>query len=158
MPSDGSSEAINYILFAKVEDDSKMSHAFTGMEILADLYGCNTEKLNNPPFLRRILKEATRTARMTLIRTIVIPFSPQGVDAIAILAESSIVLHSWPETGSCFVNLFTCGREGAPLLGLRGIAVSLECEKFNYVLIARGEAAKKGAIQVSEAKSTRVSN
>ncbi len=36
-------------------------------------------------------------------------FKPQGVTGLALLAESHISIHTWPEIGYAAIDVFTCG-------------------------------------------------
>ena len=36
-------------------------------------------------------------------------FAPQGVTVLAMLAESHASVHTYPELGTVFVDVFTCG-------------------------------------------------
>ena len=36
-------------------------------------------------------------------------FSPRGYTAVLLLSESHASIHTYPEHGACFVDLFTCG-------------------------------------------------
>jgi S-adenosylmethionine decarboxylase len=41
-------------------------------------------------------------------------FDPQGVTGLALLAESHISIHTWPESGYAAVDVFTCGDHTMP--------------------------------------------
>ncbi len=41
-------------------------------------------------------------------------FSPYGVTALVLLAESHISIHTWPENGYLAVDVFTCGEHTEP--------------------------------------------
>ena len=58
--------------------------------LLLELYGCDSEKLNDESFLRCILNRAAKLANATVLNLISNKFEPQGVTAIALLAESHI--------------------------------------------------------------------
>ena len=44
-------------------------------------------------------------------------FDPHGVTAIALLAESHISIHTWPENGMAVCDVFTCGDHTNPRSG-----------------------------------------
>jgi S-adenosylmethionine decarboxylase len=50
----------------------------------------------------------TEAAGFTLFDIKVHSFEPQGVTAAAIVGESHIALHSWPEDRSLFVDIASC--------------------------------------------------
>ena len=44
-------------------------------------------------------------------------FQPHGVTAVALLAESHISIHTWPENGMAVCDVFTCGEHTNPRSG-----------------------------------------
>jgi len=81
---------------------------------LLELYGCDYEKLNDESFLRCILSNAAKLANATVLNLISNKFEPQGVTAIALLAESHLSIHTWPESYYSAVDIFTCGQNMKP--------------------------------------------
>ncbi len=47
-----------------------------------------------------VAERATPCGRITLIEVFVHQFTPHGVSAIAVIAESHLALHTWPEATS----------------------------------------------------------
>lgn len=82
------------------------------------LTGCNSDLINDEPFVVTSLQEAARRAGATLLKTASCKFEPQGVTALALLAESHISLHSWPEENKAYCDVFTCGEHTDPQKGL----------------------------------------
>ena len=78
-----------------------------GRQILCDMWGC--EGLEDADLAESALQEATRAGNATLIRSFVHRFSPHGLTALALIAESHVALHTWPEYGYASVDVFTCG-------------------------------------------------
>ena len=52
-------------------------------------------------------------------------FEPQGVTGLALLAESHISIHTWPESGYAAVDVFTCGDHTMPERACEVLAVEL---------------------------------
>ena len=114
-------------------------HEFVGKEVLGDLYGINSKKLNDGEFLKSICEEAAKEANMTVINIFIQEYKPQGWDIFVALAESAIVLHSYPEHNSCFVNIFVCGKKSNALKGMMYIIEKLEPREVkNMQIIPRG--------------------
>ena len=67
-------------------DDQKLSHQ--SKHLLLELYRCDFEKLNDESFLRCTLNRAAKLANAKVLNLISNKFEPQGVTAIALLAES----------------------------------------------------------------------
>lgn len=81
---------------------------FTGNHLLIDLFGCTG--LDDAVRVEDVLRTAVSRAGATLIDFRLHGFGPgQGITAIALLSESHISIHSWPEHGYAAVDLFLCG-------------------------------------------------
>ena len=89
-------------------NDEKLIHQ--SKHLLLELYRCDCEKLNDESFLRCTLNRAAKLANATVLNLISNKFEPQGVTAIALLAESHISIHTWPESNYSAVDIFTCGQ------------------------------------------------
>lgn len=69
--------------------------------------------LDDPGMLRAALDSAVARGGFTPYETVVVRFSPQGVTACAVVGESHLTLHSWPEEGRLFFDIASCaGRPG----------------------------------------------
>lgn len=72
-----------------------------------ELWGC--QSLNSVSVVELALREATEACGATLLDLSVHPFSPIGITGVAVVSESHIVIHTWPEYGYAAVDVFTCG-------------------------------------------------
>ena len=86
----------------------------TVKHILFTLKGCPFELLDDKEFIRMLLYKATKECKSTLLNLAVHKFDPQGVTSIAMLAESHISIHTWPEKGMAVCDVFTCGNHTVP--------------------------------------------
>jgi S-adenosylmethionine decarboxylase proenzyme len=84
-----------------------------GKHIIADFSGVKIPE--NKRKLSRLLKEATRKAGGTPLKFSGYQFTPYGITAVLILAESHISIHSWPEYEYAAIDVFTCGIKTDPL-------------------------------------------
>ena len=85
-----------------------------GKHCILELYGCDQRKLDDEAFLRTTITTAAKRAGATLLNLITHRFEPQGVTGLALLAESHISIHTWPENGYAAVDVFTCGDHTMP--------------------------------------------
>ena len=85
-----------------------------GKHCILELYGCDTARLDDEAFLRDTITAAAKRAGATLLNLITHRFEPQGVTGLALLAESHISIHTWPESGYAAVDVFTCGDHTMP--------------------------------------------
>ena len=116
-------------------DEQKLSHQ--GKHFLLELYRCDCEKLNDESFLRCILDRAAKLANATVLNLISNKFEPQGVTAIALLAESHISIHTWPESNYSAVDIFTCGQNMIPELASQYLIESLIAREHALRVIER---------------------
>ncbi|MGY8678533.1 adenosylmethionine decarboxylase [Bradyrhizobium sp. UFLA05-153] len=76
--------------------------------MLIDLWGARN--LDDPVIAEDAIRKAVRAASATLLHLHVHKFCPgHGVSAIALLAESHITLHTWPERSYAAADVFVCG-------------------------------------------------
>ena len=116
-------------------NDQKLSHQ--SKHLLLELYRCNYEKLNDESFLRCTLNRAAKLAKATVLNLISNKFEPQGVTAIALLAESHISIHTWPESNYSAADIFTCGQNMLPELASQYLIEALKAEEHFLRVIDR---------------------
>jgi S-adenosylmethionine decarboxylase len=83
-----------------------------GRHLVLELWGC--KNLNSPAAVEQALREMVAACDVTLLDLRVYPFQPMGVTGIAVVAESHINIHTWPEFGYAAVDIFTCGPRKDP--------------------------------------------
>jgi S-adenosylmethionine decarboxylase len=81
--------------------------------IVATLEGCPFDVIDDPELIEQLLHEAIAAGGFTLLHSHVHRFQPQGVTGAAVLSESHLAVHSWPEEGVLFVDLATCSGDEA---------------------------------------------
>ncbi len=122
-------------ILSSLSDQQELSHQ--SKHLLLELYRCNREKLNDESFLRCILNRAAKLANATVLNLISNKFEPHGVTAIALLAESHISIHTWPESNYSAVDIFTCGQNMMPELASQFLIESLLAEEHSLRVIER---------------------
>jgi len=65
-----------------------------------------------------VLFRASKECKSILLDLTVHKFDPQGVTGIAMLAESHLSIHTWPENGMAVCDVFTCGDTAMPENGV----------------------------------------
>lgn len=85
-----------------------------GKHCILELYDCDCARLDDEQVVRAAITNAALRAGATLLNLISHRFEPHGVTALALLAESHISIHSWPESGYAAVDVFTCGDHTMP--------------------------------------------
>jgi len=122
-------------ILSSVSDEQKLRHQ--SKHLLLELYRCDYEKLNDESFLRCTLNRAAKLANATVLNLISNKFEPQGVTAIALLAESHISIHTWPESHYCAVDIFTCGKNMMPEQASQYLIESLVAKEHCLRVIER---------------------
>ena len=117
------------------DNDKKLSHI--GKHLLLELYRCDFEKINDESYLRCSLNRAAKVANATVLNLISNKFEPQGVTAIALLAESHISIHTWPESYYAAVDIFTCGQNMNPEFASQYLIEALNVEEHFLRVIER---------------------
>jgi S-adenosylmethionine decarboxylase len=111
---------------------------FSGQHVLAELEGVDAALLDNEPFLRETLEHALVSAGATVCDVMSRKFNPNGVTVLALLSESHASVHTYPENGSAFVDVFTCGHRARPDLAVQLIAAAMETSTVRVRSIHRG--------------------
>ena len=79
-----------------------------GTHLLIDLWGA--QRLDDLAHAEATLRAAVKAAGATLLDIHVHHFTPNdGVSGVAVLAESHISVHTWPERGYAALDIFVCG-------------------------------------------------
>jgi S-adenosylmethionine decarboxylase len=79
-----------------------------GTHLIVDLYGAR--KLDDLAHIDATLRRCVEAAGATLLHIHLHHFTPNGgVSGVAVLAESHISIHSWPEADYAALDVFMCG-------------------------------------------------
>ncbi len=81
---------------------------FAGTHLIVDLFGAS--RLDDLKHIERTLKRCVEVAGATLLHIHLHHFTPNGgVSGVAVLSESHISIHSWPEASYAALDIFMCG-------------------------------------------------
>jgi len=109
-----------------------------GQHLLIELYECNKDILNDEKKVKEILTSAAETCGATVLKSSSHKFSPVGVSAIIMIAESHLSIHTWPEYSYAAADVFTCGTTIRPELAVDYLVKELEAKNFTLHEIKRG--------------------
>lgn len=108
-----------------------------GQHLIADLWDC--DGLADPALIEDALRSAATTAGATLLDLKLHHFGQQqGVTGVALLAESHISIHSWPEHGYAAVDIFLCGEAPGLAAALDCLVMRLNAKRVAQTQIVRG--------------------
>jgi S-adenosylmethionine decarboxylase len=90
-----------------------------GIHLLIDLRGAS--RLDDAAHIGRALRESARVCGATVLHVNLHSFGEKsGVTGVALLAESHISIHTWPEENFAALDIFMCGacdpRRALPVL------------------------------------------
>jgi S-adenosylmethionine decarboxylase len=108
-----------------------------GRHWLVEMY--QVPKLDDVVRIRRALKRAVSESGVHLIRLQLHHFGPRrGVTGVALLAESHISIHTWPERRYAALDIFMCGRASNPQKALDALRAILQPGRVRVRRFQRG--------------------
>ncbi|MFH9426355.1 adenosylmethionine decarboxylase [Streptomyces sp. NPDC017056] len=92
--------------------------SYAGVHITLDLWGASS--LDDEQVVGNALRKAVAACGAHLLELKMHRFAPQGLTGVAILSESHMSIHCWPENNYAAIDVFTCGeadpRKAIPIL------------------------------------------
>jgi S-adenosylmethionine decarboxylase len=112
---------------------------FAGRHLIIDFW--QARHLKDTARVEKALREASEAAGATVLRLDLHRFeSSGGVTGIAILAESHISIHTWPERGYAAIDIFMCG-DTRPYDALPVLIDTFEPQRHEIIEHRRGNPA-----------------
>ena len=109
---------------------------FAGTHIILDLWNCSFS--NKITSLKKIIKEAANLSKANILHIHMHRFGKeQGISGVAVLAESHISVHTWPERNFIAFDIFMCGNT-YPELASEFLIKKLKPKRKKIELIKRG--------------------
>lgn len=108
-----------------------------GRHCIGSLRDGNPLLLNDEDFLKTALTLAAEAAGATLLQIATHKFDPQGLTGFALLAESHISIHTWPEYGFASVDCYSCGEHTNPESACRSLRDSFQSGDSSLQLFDR---------------------
>jgi len=126
-----------------------------GKHCILELLGCPSARLNDIAWIDAALREAALIAKSTLLKQVSFQFEPCGVTALALLAESHISVHTWPESGYVAIDVFTCGQHTQPEQACHYLVKAFQSSQHSLTTLPRGKFSVKlqSLIQSLETRS-----
>ncbi len=114
-PSLGSSAEAQIVHGPWTQSDESLDHfvhrdgrIFAGTHLIIDLWGA--DRLDDLDHIEAALRQAVDASGATLLHIHLHHFTPNGgVSGVAVLAESHISVHTWPERAYAAFDVFMCG-------------------------------------------------
>lgn len=104
-----------------------------------DLAGCTNFVGRSPGEIMEIFCAALRRAGATVVQELSHSFPETGLTCVLILSESHAVLHTWPETGTMNIDIFSCSSRLRSLEAIEELRRSFGAQHVTVQEIARAD-------------------
>ena len=102
-----------------------------GEHITLDIIG--TTKEYDPSLYEKVIHDIAKAAKVTILNISKYKFEPQGFTILALLAESHMSFHTFPEKNIISFDFFTCGKISP------SVAIDIIKKEFKYKRIVKKE-------------------
>lgn len=116
----------------------EQKNSITGKHLIIEAVSSEQHLLNDQKLIRESLIAAANTGKFAILDMSVHRLAPRGVTAYALLAESHISVHTWPEHNYAAIDIFTCS-DKEPMLALNELKTRLKLERIKITKISRGK-------------------
>lgn len=100
-----------------------------GKQVYGSLYECDPNILKDREALEKIVKDAVAIGNMTLLDIKSWKIG-DGVSVVAIVLESHVTIHTWPEYSFATVDVYSCGAHTDPKRAFQYIVEQLKAKKY----------------------------
>ena len=146
-PEDGSPETValtdiqddRALLAGNTEDDHfirKDGKVFAGVHLIIEVI--DADGLNDRGRIEQAFHRCIEASGATLLHIHLHRFQPQGVSGVAVLAESHISVHTWPERRYAAFDVFMCG-DADPYAAVPVLARAFDAGEVRVKELLRGE-------------------
>ena len=116
---------------------SEMRQDIAGIHLIVDFWGASN--LSDVEALDSAMRDAVSCAGASLLHLHLHPFGEgQGVTGVALLSESHISLHTWPEREYAALDVFMCGNSD-PDIAIEVLKTHLRPETVFLRRVERGK-------------------
>lgn len=121
-----------------------MTAEFSGWHVLAEFGGVDKALCDDVERLDTALRQSLLAAGVTICEVVHKKFEPCGVTVLALLSESHASLHTYPESGDIFIDVFTCGNVGdGATKAVQLLQEALRPDSVHREVIQRGHNARR---------------
>ena len=111
----------------KLEKEQE-NYRVVGRHVYGNLIGCPSKLLADEDYLKEVVVEAAKKGNMTLLDVKTWKIG-MGVSIVAVILESHITIHTWPEYGYATVDVYSCGSHTDPYKAFKYIVSKLKPKK-----------------------------
>jgi S-adenosylmethionine decarboxylase proenzyme len=121
-------------------------HEFSGKHFLGSYLACDADAIGDVEALITAMDQAVEASGATILNKVHHVFPPNGVTLVYLLSESHASIHTYPEYGCCFVDLFTCGTNCSSERFDKALRSYLQPQKINARLFIRHDSVEEETI------------
>jgi S-adenosylmethionine decarboxylase proenzyme len=104
-----------------------------------DLRECEALATLTPDAITAAFVTAMERAGATVVQTLSHAFPGAGLTSVLILAESHAVIHTWPETGTVNIDIFSCSTRLKSLEAVNELGWCLRARRISVQEIPRAD-------------------
>jgi len=104
-----------------------------------DLRGCTAVSALAPETVAAAFVRALESAGATVVEALSHNFPGAGLTCVLILAESHAVLHTWPETATVNIDIFSCSTRLKSLAAIAEVSRTFEAARVSVREIPRAD-------------------
>ncbi len=112
------------------------AYRVVGKHVYGNLYDCDPNTLSDAKYLTEVIVNAAKEGNMVLLDVRSWKIDP-GVSVVAIILESHITIHTWPEYCFAAVDVYSCGLHTDPESSFRYIVKALNARRYEYKVVDR---------------------
>lgn len=126
-----------------IRDQSRVDHfmrrdgtTYAGIHLIIEVV--NGHGLDDDARIQTAFRDCADSCGATILHLHTHRFSPQGISGVAVLAESHISVHTWPEIGYGAFDVFMCG-DAQPWNAVDVLSKAFETADVRVRELRRGE-------------------
>jgi len=106
-----------------------------GKHVYGNMYEVDEKYIANLDYLTKLVVDSAKIGNMHIVELVTKKFSPYnniegGVSVIALIEESHIALHTWPESNYATLDIYSCGEASNPEVAFRFITGKLKPKRY----------------------------
>ncbi|MEE9304197.1 MAG: adenosylmethionine decarboxylase [Thiotrichaceae bacterium] len=115
----------------------KEGMTYAGTHLILDVW--KADHLDDLALIEKALRDCVEVSGATLLHIHLHHFTPNGgVSGVAVLAESHISIHTWPERDYAALDIFMCG-ETEPMKCIKVLSEAFVTEDIDVTTLLRGQ-------------------
>ena len=104
-----------------------------------DLSGCERLAALDTKDIIAMFATAMERAGATVVETLSHAFPGAGLTSVLILRESHAVIHTWPETGTVNIDIFSCSPRLKSLQAVNELSLAFSARQVSVQEVARAD-------------------